>query len=266
MLSEKVIVITGASSGIGRACTVSLLEEGADVAVFARNQKQLEFLQKNCQERGLKSVLVYSGDVTQSQDCSSLISEVLKRYERIDVLINNAGIGLFRKSWDTSIEEYQHLMNVNFFGAVRLIQEVLPVFMKQESGHIVNVISVAGRRAFPDVSAYCASKFALRGFGEGLRQDLKEACPAVKVSQICPVATRTPFFEKAGSPDYEKRHQYTQVMDPETVAKEILKVIERGKGEDLILTRRAQIIDKIHGVFPSFIEWLNAKALQKSQK
>lgn len=258
MDSPKVIIITGVSSGIGKALAIALLKHGDIVAGFSRHNELLEDLRGECE-----SLMVYSGDVTQDKDCHDFVLKVFEKYGRIDVLINNAGMGLFRKSWETSLEEYQRLMDVNFFGAVRLIQEVLLIFMKQDSGHIVNVISVAGRRAFPDVTAYCASKFALRGFGEALRQELKEVCPAVKVSQIYPVATRTPFFEKAGSPNYEKRHQYTQIMEPETVAKEVLKVIDREKGEDLILTRRAQILDKIHAIFPSLIEWLNAKALQK---
>lgn len=265
MISGKIIIITGASSGIGRACALSFLRKGARVAVFSRNREALEFFQNECQMENLKFCSLHPGDVTQAKDCQLLVADVMRRYGRIDVLINNAGAGLFRKSWETSLEEYQRLMDVNFFGAVRLVQEVLPIFMKQESGHIVNVISVAGRRAFPDVSAYCASKFALRGFGESLRQELKEKKFNIKVSQVYPVATRTAFFEKAGSSDYEKRHQFTQVMEPEIVAQEILNIAERDRGEDIILTRRARIIDKVHALFPFLIEWMNAKALAKSK-
>ncbi|MBI1884575.1 MAG: SDR family NAD(P)-dependent oxidoreductase [Chlamydiae bacterium] len=262
MISDKVFIITGASSGIGKSCVLQFLTLGGKVCAVARSKEGLEVLKK---EAGLhaENILVCPADVTKEEDSARVVHATIEKFGKVDVLVNNAGIGLFRSSWETSLDEYQKVMNVNFFGALLLTLKVLPSLRSQDRGQIVNVISVAGRRAFPDVAAYCASKFALRGFSEALRQELKRVKSPVQVSLVYPVATNTPFFEKAGSSDYRGRHRFTNIMQPGEVAKEILKIIEKGKG-DSILTRRARVIDKIHAFFPEWIEDLNLKALEKA--
>jgi len=208
--SDQVAVISGATSGIGRALAERFTAEGATVVALGRNQERLA-------EVGRSVDLALTCDVTKQRQVDVAIEAVLARHERIDILVNNAGIGLFSDVLDTTVEDLERVMSVNLFGAARLTRAALPSMVERGAGVVVNVASVAGRRAYARHSAYCASKHALIGWSEGLRLDLLDS--GVDVVVVCPPAVDTPFFENAGYMTFHEDHEGLELMTADEVAR-----------------------------------------------
>jgi len=235
IMENKVWLITGCSSGLGKAIAASAIGAGYAVAVTARDVKSLgEF-----QAPGNELVLVIELDVVNRDSVSAAVEKTIARFGRIDVLVNNAGYGYYEIFEEVDINEFKKEMDVNLYGALRTCQAVLPQMRKQRSGHIINISSIGGSVGTAGRSAYSASKFALGGLSECLA---KEVSPfGIKVTVIEPGQFRTDFFNKgktqikeSDNPDYkqlvdELNQQFTAVNgrqkgSPERAANAIIQL------------------------------------------
>jgi NADP-dependent 3-hydroxy acid dehydrogenase YdfG len=192
MIKDKVVVVTGASSGIGYETALTLAKAGAKVAAGARRIDKLEYLQKEIQESD-GEILIEKLDVTKKEDCSSFINNVIGKWNHIDILINNAGIMPLSFFKNLKINEWEQMIDVNLKGVLYCTAAAIPNMINNKSGHIINISSVAGRIIFPAGSVYCATKHAITAFSEGLRQELSQRYN-IKVTCIEPgvVATDLP--------------------------------------------------------------------------
>lgn len=189
-LHNKVALITGASKGIGRAMSTLFAEKGATVYAIARSAGLLEEL---ANETGNKKgrIIPAPCDVTNAGAIEELIGRIVRKEEHIDVLINNAGLGHFGAIHELTEAQWDEMMDVNLKGVFLCTKYTAPHMIKRQSGHIINISSVAGTVAFPGGSGYCASKFGLMAFNDVLTQELKPH--NVKVSVICPGSVQTHF-------------------------------------------------------------------------
>jgi NADP-dependent 3-hydroxy acid dehydrogenase YdfG len=186
-ITGKVVVITGASSGIGEAIARLLAERGAQVALGARRKDRLDALAKQIRDRGGKAE-TFVTDVTRRGDVESLVQGAVQAFGRIDVLVNNAGIMPLSPLDRLKVDEWDRMVDVNIKGVLYGIAAALPRMLKQKSGHIINVSSVAGHVLFPTAAVYCGTKFAVRAITEGLR---REAKPHVRTTIISPGAVES---------------------------------------------------------------------------
>ena len=171
MIKGKVAIITGASSGIGFATALALSKAGAKVAIGARRTDMLSELEKKIKENGGE---VYSQklDVTKKNECNSFVDNVLKKWGTVDILVNNAGLMPLSFFKNLKIDEWDQMIDVNIKGVLYCTGAVVTHMLENNSGHIINISSVAGRIVFPAGSVYCATKHAITAFSEGLRQEL----------------------------------------------------------------------------------------------
>lgn len=239
----KTVFITGASSGIGAALAQAFQSAGATVIGTSRSADRLP--------SWLQHGVVM--DVTDADSVAQGCATVEQEHGAVDIVVNNAGIGLFMAWHETSIAEYQRIMDVNLYGAIRVTQALLPGMVERGSGTLVNIASVAGERGYPKHSAYCASKHAMLGWSKGLRKDLKGT--GVHMVDICPPAIDTPFFENAGFLDYREKHPGLELMSPETVAEHTLDAVAR-KQRGRILGRRARILWLLDTLSPASLDLL----------
>jgi len=189
---EKVAVVTGSSSGIGFETSLALAREGYFTFATMRDVKKAGTIKKIVEEENLP-LKVIELDVDNEDSVENAIKSIIDEKQRIDVLINNAGWGIWGTGEDVSLEEFREQFETNFFSIVRLIQKVAPTMRKQGSGDIVNISSIAGRIGFPVSTAYISSKFALEGFSESLRFELGEF--GINVIIIEPGVIKTNFFD-----------------------------------------------------------------------
>ncbi len=171
MIKDQVVVVTGASSGIGYATAFAIAKAGAKVAVGARRVDKLEQLKKDIEKIGGECITVQC-DVTKHSDCENLINAAIKKWNKIDILVNNAGLMPLSFVKNLKIDEWDQMIDVNIKGVMYCTAAAIPHMLAQKSGHIVNISSIAGRVVFPAGSVYCATKFAVWAFSEGLRQEL----------------------------------------------------------------------------------------------
>jgi NADP-dependent 3-hydroxy acid dehydrogenase YdfG len=171
MIEGKVAIITGASSGIGYATAIALSKGGAKVAIGARRTDLLDRLQNEIIQNG-GDVFSQKLDVTQKSDCNLFVKATVKKYGTVDILVNNAGIMPLSFVKKLKVDEWDKMIDVNIKGVLYCTAAVLPYMLEKQSGHIVNISSVAGRVVFPAGSVYCATKHAVTAFSEGLRQEL----------------------------------------------------------------------------------------------
>jgi len=189
---EKVALVTGSSSGIGYETSLSLAREGYFTYATMRDVKKADIIKKIAEEESLP-LKVIELDVDNEDSTENAIKIIIEEKQRIDVLVNNAGWGIWGTTEDVSIEEFRAQFETNFFSVVRMIQKVAPVMRKQGNGYIVNISSVAGRIGFPVSTAYISSKFAVEGLSESLRYELGPF--GVNVIIIEPGVIKTNFFD-----------------------------------------------------------------------
>jgi NADP-dependent 3-hydroxy acid dehydrogenase YdfG len=173
MIKDKVAIITGASSGIGEATALALSEAGAKIAIGARRTDKLESLKTKIEKNG-GQVYAQKLDVTKKLNCDSFIDAVVKKFDTVDILINNAGIMPLSFFKNLKISEWDQMIDVNIKGVLYCTAAVIPHMLAKKSGHIVNISSVAGRIVFPAGSVYCATKHAIVALSEGLRQEFSQ--------------------------------------------------------------------------------------------
>ena len=221
-LRGKTAVVTGASSGIGRATAIEMARRGANVVIGARRAQQLEETAAACRAHGVTALAVPT-DVTKPEDCRRLIESA----GRVDVLVNNAGFAMFDRIVDAKLDELHELMNTNYFGAVHCTQAVLPQMLERGEGTIVNVSSITGIMGFARMGGYCATKFALIGFTEALRNEV--LARGVRVALVCPGTTDTEFFVKAERGMMPAASRLMLAVKPERVARAICNAAEDGR-------------------------------------
>ncbi|MCY4392557.1 MAG: SDR family oxidoreductase [Chloroflexi bacterium] len=253
MSDRPVVVITGASAGIGRATAVRFAREGANVVLAARSQERLERLAERLEERFSVETLVAQCDVREHEDLDALVETAIARFGRIDVLVNNAGFGLYGRVEDTPEGAFRDLLETNVLGTHQAIRAVLPHMRRQGSGHIVNVGSVVGKRSWPYHGAYAASKFALTGLTQALRGEL--AGSGVTVSLVLPASTDTEFFANAPtySPEYVPA-PLGPVQTPGQVARAIVRSVQRPSPE-VHMQPLMRIAHVLGDVFPGLTAW-----------
>jgi NAD(P)-dependent dehydrogenase (short-subunit alcohol dehydrogenase family) len=217
--TDKVVVITGASSGIGRETTRAFEAAGARVVPASRSSTP-------------------SCDVTRDADVTALFAEVERRFGRLDILVNNAGIGIRATVANTRPDDARHLMEVNFFGALRCTRAALPLLKKSPAPQIVNIGSILSVLATPRNSFYCASKHALRAWGDALRIELRDA--NIEVISVLPGYTDTPFFENQVRYGGPARVTSLKGQHPGKVARAILRACACHK-RDVVLTVPGQL-------------------------
>jgi len=191
-IMEKVALVTGSSSGIGYETSLSLAREGYFTYATMRDLKKANAVKKIAENENLP-LKVIELDVDNEKSAEDAIKSIIDEKQRIDVLVNNAGWGIWGTAEDVSIEEFREQFETNFFSVVRMIQKVAPVMRKQGTGDIVNISSIAGRIGFPVSTAYISSKFALEGLSESIRFELGQF--GVNVIIIEPGVIKTNFFD-----------------------------------------------------------------------
>lgn len=231
-VSGKVVVITGASSGLGAATARHLASLGATVVLAARRKERLELLASECIAAGGKALALWV-DVTRYDDVSTLVSTAIKQFGRIDVLINNAGLMAIAPMNMTKVDEWERMIDVNVKGVLYGIAAALPVFEKQRAGHFINIASVAGIKLFsPGGAVYSGTKFAVRAISEGLRQ---EVGAHIRTTTICPGAVDSEL--KFGSSDAQSNQFvqtfYQQAIPADSVARAIAYAIEQPADVDI---------------------------------
>lgn len=236
-------MVTGATSGIGLAVARRFVSAGATVVGTGRDQGRLAALQGQ-----VDSVLTL--DVCDDESVQIAHAALMDRYGGVDVVVNNAGVGLFKPQDQTPLSEIDRIMQVNFYGAVRVSQALLPSLLARK-GVLVQIASVAGRRGYAKHTAYCASKHALIGYSASLYYDLKgTGCDVVVV---CPPAVRTPFFENAGYLTFDEDHPKLTPMTAEAVAEGVFEATSRRSRME-ILSPRAKLLDALSFVAPRVLE------------
>lgn len=210
----KIAVITGASSGIGRATALELARRGAHVVLAARRAELLEDVAGECRKLGVRAQTVVT-DVRDRDACRNLIAAA----GDVDILVNNAGFAIYDAAEEARIEEMRDMMDTNFFGAVNCTQAVLPLMLARRTGSIVNVGSITGIMGFARMGAYCASKFAIAGWTEALRDEV--IGKGVSVALVCPATTDTDFFVKAERGKMPAASRLILAVPPQRVARAI---------------------------------------------
>lgn len=266
--NDNVVILTGASSGIGKELAYFLADDGAWLVLASRNLERLEEVASECRERGGKAVAVQT-DVEDEAQCKRLIERAVEEYGRIDTLINNAGYGMRARLDELpNLDRFRALMDANLMGSVCCTYYALP-HIKQTKGRIVGVSSVVGKFATPRNSAYCASKFAMAGFFESLRLELMEE--GISVTMVFPGLTVTEFAERIERPDGEpvgergKRMYTHKTMSAETAAKHMYRAIALRK-RDLVLSREAKVALWIHHHFPKVFDKITLGFYRKRAK
>jgi len=190
-------IVTGASQGMGKVIAEKLLAEGFSIAVCARNNNKLIELKAEWNEKyPSASVLNYNADLSKKEEVTAFAGKVLSDFPSIDLLVNNAGQYLPGNIADEPEGLLETMIGINLYSAYRLTREILPAMKQKHTGHIFNICSVASLKAYPGGGAYSISKYALLGFSENLREELKPY--NIKVTAICPGATYTPSWEGSG--------------------------------------------------------------------
>lgn len=226
---NKVVVITGASSGIGKASAKKFAEMGAHIVLVARKKEKLLKLEKELAKFNTVT-LVCQCNVADESQVKKMSEKVLEKFKKIDILVNNAGFAIYGTVLDLSIEDIDAQMATNYFGMVYCIKYFLPTMVKQKSGHIINIASVAASFGLPGIAPYCASKFAMLGFSEGLKYELEDV--GIGVTVVSPIMVRTNFFEH---PSFEKMPKYSITsISAQKVANAVLKAANSSRVEIIV--------------------------------
>jgi 3-oxoacyl-[acyl-carrier protein] reductase len=182
-LKDSVAIVTGGGRGIGKTIALALAKEGAKIVICARTIREIYNTAKEIRSLG-REVLAVKSDVRSSDDVRNFIKKAISKFGRVDILINNAGIGLYKPLMKTSEKNWEDVIDTNLKGTFLCCREVLPIMVKQRKGIIVNISSVAGKHGFANMSAYCASKFGVIGLTESLAKEVNKF--GIKVYAVCP--------------------------------------------------------------------------------
>ncbi len=249
-LSGKVVVVTGASMGIGEAIAKIFADRGASVVMLSRDAGRVEAARGRV-GRGERT-LAMACDVRHREDVDRVIGLTLHHFKRIDIWVNNAGHGLLDSVAQMEMAVCREMFDTNLFGAVGAMQAVIPVMRQQGGGTIINISSVAGHIPIPFHAAYSATKFALNAMGKGAGMELKKE--GVHVLTVCPGRVRTPFSENAVRGNEVKQLGSGRGIGADRVARATLRGYLKGKRE-VIVPWTMNIPVRIYQHFPGLVEW-----------
>ncbi len=258
-LSGARTILTGASSGIGHALALRLAEQGASLAVASRSEPRISELANAIRGKGARALAVPT-DVADPAQRVRLVDQTLAAFDGIDILINNAGVGALGFFEEASEERLRQIMEVNFFGATELTRLALPHLRRGRSPMIVNVASVLGRRAIPGSVEYCASKFAMVGWSEGLRAEL--ARHGVHVLLVCPGGVETEFDVHLLERRSQSLGQGRRRMSADRCAQIIVAAMRRRKNE-VVITAEARLAVWLNCLAPRLLDWGLARHARK---
>jgi len=226
----RTVLITGASSGIGREAALQFAQQGANLILVARRGRLLEEIASDLTDRTGAACTTYQCDVSDRERATQMTRTALADAGRIDVLVNNAGFAISGAVSKLTIDEMESQMRTNYFGMLYCTKGLLPHMLERGSGHIVNVASVAASFGLPGIASYCASKFAMLGFSEGLKHELRGT--GVGVTVVSPIMVRTEFFDH---PSFENVPRYPATsLGPQTVARAILRAADSRRLEIVV--------------------------------
>ncbi|MFN7118603.1 MAG: SDR family oxidoreductase [Saprospiraceae bacterium] len=255
---NKIVWITGASSGIGEHLAYALAEQGAKLILSSRNEKELQRVKNNCHQDS--DILLLPLDVADFAAIPPSVEMALQHFGKIDILINNAGISQRSLIKDTALEVDQKIMNINYLGTVAMTKAVLPVMLKQGHGQMVVISSVMGKVGVPYRSAYAASKHALHGFFDALRAEV--AKDNIDVTVILPGYVRTNVTINAlrgdGSQNSVMAPETAKGMDPGIFAQRALKAIANKREEVLIGNKEIYAV-LVKRLFPGFLSYMTKR-------
>jgi 3-oxoacyl-[acyl-carrier protein] reductase len=228
-LAGKVALITGASAGIGQACARHLAQEGAQLVLTARRQERLNQLIHEAEKLGTKAISVI-GDAREENTALEAVKAATESFGRIDILINNTGVGNYKNLIDTSADEYDDMMDTNVRSTFLFTRHTVPVMLSQKAGTILMISSMAGIYGFAGEAVYCATKFAQVGFAQALDKELRTQ--GIKVGVICPGGVKTEFALGRGrTPEGVSQ---SKMLDPEDVAGAVLLACTQSPGSRII--------------------------------
>jgi short-subunit dehydrogenase len=245
-IDGKVVLITGASEGIGAACAREFATSGAKLSLTARNEEGLR-------RAAAPDSLITPGDITTDQDRRRIVDRTLERFGRIDILINNAGAGFYQPSWQMPMEEARSLMELNFFAPLAMTQLVVPHMRAQRSGMLVNVGSIGGKVVLPWLTLYSVTKSALGALTEGQRVELM--CDGVRTMLVCPGYVKTGFQQNVRSGQAPEKVQNARrfAITPEQCAEAIRRGVER-EARTIVTPRSGWLFVIAMRLFPSIVE------------
>jgi short-subunit dehydrogenase len=250
------VIVTGASSGIGRALVLELIRNGAKVIAFARRAERLQELHAAVSDPA--NLRCLAGDVTRRDDRAAALDLAQREFGGLDALVNNAGIGASGRFDQADEARLRQVFEVNLFAPAEFIREALPALRSGSTPIIVNISSVLGHRAVPEKSEYCASKFALHGLSDALRSEFAKA--GIDVLIVSPSTTQSEFFERA-SGGKERAESPFGVMSAEAVARKTLAAMRRGRRE-IILSASGSLLVWIDRLCPPLADWIVARLLR----
>jgi short-subunit dehydrogenase len=263
-LKDKVVVITGASSGIGKACAIAFAKEGARVMLAARDEEKLMEVARTIREQGYVTA-VCKTDVSKEDDCKRLMEETIREFGTIHILINNAGISMRAVFAETDLKVIRQLMDINFWGTVYCTRYAIAEIIKNK-GSVAGVSSIAGFKGLPGRTGYSASKFAMQGFLDALRvENLKTGmhvlviCPGYTASNIRNTALNNEGKQQGDSPLEEGK-----LMSAESVAQHIVHGIIYRK-RTIILTLQGKMTVWLNKFFPAFMDRMAYNVISKEK-
>ena len=258
-LRGKVAVVTGASRGIGEAVAAALAAEGCRLVLAARSTERLHKVAEALRLRHGAEVLIVPTDIGDEGQARALISAAADHFGTVDVLVNNAGMGIYGAVDELHLDDLRHVFAVNFFGPMAALQAAVPIMRSQGGGTVVNVSSIVGRFPQPLGGGYTATKFALHGASGAARAELKR--DNIDVVLVCPGLTDTEFSQhsRVSVPGAEhrhgERHSFGRGVEPERVGRRTVTAIRKGEREAFVtLFDRALVWFAVH--FPALLQWV----------
>lgn len=241
-LSGQVALITGASAGIGRAIARAFLGEGADLVVVARREERLAELAAEAEALGRVCVVV-AGDAREEETATRALQAALERLGRLDILVNNTGMGIYKRLEETSLADYDQMMSTNMRSTFVFTRHVVPAMLRRGSGTIITVSSMAGVMGFPGEAVYCATKFAQIGFTQALDRELRPK--GIKVGAICPGGVKTEFA--IGTGRTEEGVAESEMLEAEDVAAAALLMATQRSGSRIMEIRMRPMVEPLAG-------------------
>ncbi|WP_335869849.1 SDR family NAD(P)-dependent oxidoreductase [Bacillus sp. 2205SS5-2] len=256
-MKGKYIVITGASGGLGASIAYECAKQGGNVVLLARNKEKLQAIQQDLHEKYKIKVQIYSVDVTNINEVENIFSLIRQELPAIDVLVNNAGYGVFDDADEAQFEDIKGMFDLNVLGLISCTKQVLPLMKQRRGGQIINIASQAGKLATPKSSAYAATKHAVLGYTNALRLELKPF--DVKVMAVNPGPIATNFFDVADRNGNYLKSVEKWMLKPEVVAGKIVYYMFTNKRE-INLPNWMNVISKVYTIMPSVVEKLGGKS------
>jgi len=247
-VDRPVAIVTGASSGIGKETALALARRGYAVVLAARRAEKLREVADACRRAGAEPRVVPT-DVASREQVEALVESALNEFGRIDVMVNNAGYGLFKSVVETTEQEMRDILDVNFLGVFFGCRAVAPVMIRQRRGHIFNVSSIIGKRGTPFHGAYCATKFAVCGLTDSLRVEMMPH--DVRVTCVCPALTETEFFAH-GPGGRAARSSFRRIkgmMSARQVGEEIARCVGKSRPE-IVFSAAGKFLALIAALWP----------------